>query len=66
MSLAGYKPAIPGSERLQTHGLDYAATGIRHVCILHFIDWKEFIRKLFNINVLAIYDDLQSDESTLL
>jgi hypothetical protein len=26
--LAGFQPAIPASERLQTHTLDHAATGI--------------------------------------
>jgi hypothetical protein len=36
MPLAGFKPAIPASERPQTHALDLAATGIgnhKHYCI---------------------------------
>jgi hypothetical protein len=28
MALAGFEPATPSSERLQTHALDCAATGI--------------------------------------
>jgi hypothetical protein len=28
MPLAGFKPAIPAGERLQTHALDRSATGI--------------------------------------
>jgi hypothetical protein len=29
MSLAGFEPAIPASERLQTHSLDRKTTGIK-------------------------------------
>jgi len=32
VSPAGFEPAIPASERLQTYALDCAATGIGHGC----------------------------------
>jgi hypothetical protein len=33
---AGFEPAIPASERSQTHALDGAATGIGHT----LLDWR--------------------------
>jgi hypothetical protein len=48
MSSAGFEPAIPASQRLQTHALDRAATGIGRqkyiqstnliITALHFIN----------------------------
>jgi hypothetical protein len=35
MSLVGCEPVIPARERLQTHALDHAATGIVCKIILH-------------------------------
>jgi hypothetical protein len=37
MPPAGYEPAIPAGERLQTHALDRSATGIGMNCFLKHI-----------------------------
>jgi hypothetical protein len=45
-TLAGFEPAIPASQRPQTHALDRAVTGIRIIqfkiinCILLILSWK--------------------------
>jgi hypothetical protein len=41
MPSAGFEPKIPASERLQTHALDHAATGIGS-CVSHGGDYKEY------------------------
>ena len=37
MPLAGFEPAIPEGERLQTHALDRSATGIGYLQLLQHI-----------------------------
>jgi len=52
MSLAGFEPTFPGSERLQTHALDRAASGIDNIMFTHMIYfWNIFG---FEINNEAI------------
>jgi hypothetical protein len=50
MPRAGFEPAIPAGERLQTHGLDRSATGIGNQLILHM----EIIAVLFYVHTKHI------------
>jgi hypothetical protein len=45
MPTAVFEPAIPASERFQTHALEHAATGIRHQKYT-YANWKYPVRVL--------------------
>jgi hypothetical protein len=43
MSLAGFEPIIPASERSQTHALDRAATGTCWKCAFSWCNWRDVL-----------------------
>jgi hypothetical protein len=60
MSPAGFEPAIPASERPQTHSLDRAASGI-----LFLFDWMSFLFIGF-VYIIPSLDILYSDDHIFL